>query len=222
MGELVTPMPHCSSTVLGTAGNGNWMADSRRNSSPEAEWIQRCQDGDREAFGHLVDRHRRRVFSLVYHILHRHDELEDVVQEIFIKGYLAIRSYNFQASFGTWLSRIAVNHCYDYLRRQRASRVSYYWQMSEEAQQELEGRAEKESSRQPDAEQQAALKDLIHKLLDRAPADDRIILALKELEGLSIEEIAEILKIRTSNVKVRLHRARKRMLADMQRLRQGR
>lgn len=198
------------------------MADPRKDVSPEAEWIKRCQDGDREAFGHLVERHRRRVFSLVYHILHRHDELEDVVQEIFVKGYLAIRSYNFQAAFGTWLSRIAVNHCYDYLRRQRASRVSYYWQMSEQAQQELEVNAETESSRQLDAEKQATLKDLVNKLLDRAPADDRVILALKELEGLSVEEISEILKIKTSNVKVRLHRARKRMLADMERLRQGR
>lgn len=198
------------------------MADSRKDVSPEAEWIKRCQSGDREAFGHLVERHRRRVFSLVYHILHRHDELEDVVQEIFVKGYLAIRSYNFQSAFGTWLSRIAVNHCYDYLRRQRASRVSYYWQMSEQAQQELEANAEPASLKKLDAEQQAALKDLVNKLLVRAPADDRVILALKELEGLSVEEISEILKIKTSNVKVRLHRARKRMLADLERLRQGR
>ncbi len=72
-----------------------------------------------EAFGPLVEKHQQRVFSLVYHLVRRRDEVEDLAQEIFIKAFRAIRSYNFQSSFATWLSRIATNHCYDYLRHER-------------------------------------------------------------------------------------------------------
>lgn len=188
----------------------------------EREWIRRSQGGDREAFGWLAERHRRRVFSVVYHLVRRRDEVEDLAQEVLLKAFQGIRSYNFQASFGTWLARITVNHCYDYLRRERTSRLSYYWQMTEEAQRDLEARLASPEAGGLTTEQQAVLRDLTAQLLQRAPTNDRILLVLKELEELSIEEIAEILKIRTGTVKVRLHRARKRMLEDLRRWRQGR
>ncbi len=186
----------------------------------EVEWIKRAQRGEREAFGYLVERLQRRVFSLVYHLLRRRDEVEDLSQEIFLKAFKAIRSYSFESSFATWLSRIAVNHVYDYLRHQRASRVSYYWQMSEEGQRDVESRLEDPGEGGLNAEERTALHDLVGKLLARAPADDQVILSLKELEGCSVEEIAEILKLKTSTVKVRLHRARKRMLEDFKRWRE--
>lgn len=71
----------------------------------------------------------------------------------------------------------------------------------------------------PSIEEQAVLKDLVKKLLDRAPAEDRMVLVLKEIENLSVEEISEVLNWSVSKVKVRLHRARKRMLADLKRYR---
>ncbi len=193
------------------------MASPNPDVAQEVEWIELCQRGEREAFGPLVERYERRVFSLVYHFVRRQDQVEDLAQEIFIKAFLAIQSYNFQASFGTWLSRIAVNHCYDYLRRERASRVSYYWQMSEENRRELEGRLKSPETGGLNTEQQAVLRDLVGKLLERAPAEDRSVLILKELEDSSVEEIAEILKLKPGTVKVRLHRARKRMLEDLKR-----
>jgi RNA polymerase sigma-70 factor (ECF subfamily) len=188
----------------------------------EIEWIRHAQRGDSEAFGPLVERYQRRILSLVFHLVRRHDEAEDLTQEIFIKAFQSIQSYNFQASFATWLSRIAVNHCYDYLRRIRASRVSYYWQMSAEGQQDLEATAEGLQTDGLNHEELASLRDFVGRLLNRAPADDQVILTLKELEGYSVEEIAEVLKLKTSTVKVRLHRARKRMLEDLKRLREGR
>ena len=186
----------------------------------EIQWIRSAQQGDPEAFGPLVQKYQQRVFSLVYHLVRRRDEVEDLAQEIFIKAFRAIRSYNFQSSFVTWLSRIATNHCYDYLRRERASRVSFYWQMGENSQQELEANAESQPEQVLDHEEQTVLKDLVGKLLDRAPENDRIILALKELQDHSVEEIAEILNLRPTTVKVRLHRARKRMLEDLRQWRE--
>jgi len=186
----------------------------------ETDWVARVQRGDREAFTPLVERHERRVRSLVYHLVRRRDEVEDITQEIFIKAFKNIRSYNGESSFGTWLGRIAVNHCYDYLRREQKARVSYHWQMPEEAGRRMEENLEQQ---QPlSVEEEIALRDLAAKLLERAPADDRVILSLKELEDRSVEEIAELLDLRVNTVKVRLHRARKRMLEDLKRWRQGR
>jgi RNA polymerase sigma-70 factor (ECF subfamily) len=197
------------------------MANPEAETGQEVEWVKRVQRGDGEAFGLLVERYQRRVFSLVYRMLQRREEVEDLAQEIFIKAFQSIRSYNFRASFGTWLSRIAVNHCYDQLRRIRASRVSYYWQLTEEGQRELESKLQSPEAQRLGGEERAALRELAGKLLDRAPRSDRVILVLKDLEEYSVEEIAEMLKLRPSTVKVRLHRARKRMLADMKGWRPG-
>jgi len=188
----------------------------------ELEWVLRSQKGDREAFGPLVERHERRVRSLVFHLVRRHDEVEDITQEIFIKAFKNIRSYNFQSSFGTWLMRIAANHCYDYLRHESKARVRYFWQMTEEGSRALEQTAESPREDGASIEERMSARDLVEKLLARAPAQDRIILVLKELEDRSVEEIAAILNLRVNTVKVRLHRARKRMLEDLDRLRQAR
>jgi len=196
------------------------MEKSGAQVAQEIQWIKRAQEGDSEAFGPLVQKYQRRVFSLVYHLVRRRDEVEDLAQEIFIKAFRAIRSYNFESSFATWLSRIATNHCYDYLRHERASHVSYYWQMGENSQRELENNAESNPEQTLDNEQQTVLKDFVYKLLERASENDRKILVMKELEDYSVEEIAEILELKPTTVKVRLHRARKRMLEDLRQWRE--
>ncbi len=198
------------------------MVASKPDVAQEVEWIKRCQRGDSDAFKPLVERYQRRLFSLVFHVVRRSDQLEDLAQEILVKAFVAIRSYNFQASFGTWLSRIAINHCCDYLRRERSSRLSYYWQMTEERRRELEARLETPRSGGLTTEQRTVLRDLVEKLLERAPAGDRVLLVMKELEDLSVEEIAEVLDLKPVTVKVRLHRARKRMLEDLKQWQKGR
>lgn len=185
----------------------------------EVEWIHRAQRGDQEAFGLLVERYQRKVFSLIFHLVRQRDEVEDLAQEVFLKVFRAVRSYNFRASFGAWVARITVNHCYDYLRRLRSSRLTYYWQLSDESRQMLEAGPEPLENEALNVEQQTALKEIVQKLLDRTPADDRTVLVLKEVEGLAVEEIAAIMRWTPSKVKVRLHRARKRMLADLKRWR---
>jgi RNA polymerase sigma-70 factor (ECF subfamily) len=196
------------------------MAHSESEVTREVECIRRVQKGEGAAFGQLVERHQQRIFSIVFHLVRRRDEVEDLAQEIFLKAYRAIRSYNFQSSFATWLSRIAVNHCYDYLRKVRASRLSYYSEMTEESAHEIERKAESPPPQGLDHAEKLALKDFVGRLLARAPEDDRVILTLKELEDYSVEEIADLLRLKPSTVKVRLHRARKRMLVDLERWRQ--
>jgi len=197
------------------------MASAGQDDS-EVEWIRRVQRGDREAYGPLVDRYQRRIFAVVYRVLRRREDVEEIAQEIFLKAYLAAGTYNFESSFGTWLMRIAVNHCYDHLRRRRSSKVTYFSEMSEVGERAVLAGSESRETSGDRLEQQLESQDLVEKLLERAPAEDRVILTLKELEDMSVKEIAEVLKLNAGTVKVRLHRARKRMLEDYRRSRRGR
>jgi RNA polymerase sigma-70 factor (ECF subfamily) len=198
------------------------MDSSQPSAAQETEWIRSAQAGDRTAFGHLVERYQKRVFSMVFHLLHRPDEVEDIAQDVFLKVFRTIGSYNYRASFSTWLNRVTVNHCYDYLRRIRASRVTYFGELSDEQRRQIESGTERGGATGSSSERRIVARDLVTKLLERAPEDDRVILALKELQDLSVEEIADTLKLRPSTVKVRLHRARKRMLEDLRSLQRGR
>ncbi|HEV3276333.1 MAG TPA: sigma-70 family RNA polymerase sigma factor [Terriglobia bacterium] len=186
---------------------------------PEVEWIRRTQQGDGDAYALLVSRYERRVFSLVYRIMRRHEEVEEIAQEIFIKAFLAVGNYHFEAAFGTWLMRIAINHCYDQLRRRRSSRVTYFSEMSADGEQAVVLSAESREGGRIQVELEG--RDLAGKLLERASPEDRMILTLKEIEDLSVDEISRLLKLKASTVKVRLHRARKRMLADFRRWQEG-
>ena len=188
--------------------------------SPEGEWIRRVQRGDREVFERLVERYQRQVFATVFRVVRRREAVEDLAQEIFIKVYLGIGEYDFRARFGTWVARIAINHCYDFLRRERTQRLTYYSEMPLESERAVEQTAESRAGGGEELERQIAARDLAAKLLERAPQDDRVILTLKEIEDRSVEEIAAILRLNESTVKVRLHRARKRMLEDLKRWRQ--
>jgi RNA polymerase sigma-70 factor (ECF subfamily) len=188
---------------------------------PEVEWIRRTQQGDGEAYALLVARYERRVFSVVYRILHRREEVEEVSQEIFIKAFLAVGNYHFDAAFGTWLMRIAINHCYDQLRRRRSSRVTYFSEMSQEGEQAIVLGTQSGAAGGERVQADIENRDMVEKLLERAPPEDRVILTLKEIEDLSVEEISKLLKLKSSTVKVRLHRARKRMLADFRRWQEG-
>jgi len=188
---------------------------------PEVEWIRRTQQGDGDAYALLVARYERRVFSVVYRILHRREEVEEVSQEIFVKAFVAVKNYHFDAAFGTWLMRIAINHCYDQLRRRRSSRVTYFSEMTPEGEQAVVLGTESGEVSGGRVQADIENRDLVKKLLERAPPEDRVILTLKEIEDLSVEEISKLLKLKSSTVKVRLHRARKRMLADFRRWQEG-
>jgi RNA polymerase sigma-70 factor, ECF subfamily len=190
------------------------MAMPARQDPTEVEWIRRTQRGDGEAYALLVERYQRRIFNLVYRMIGRREEVEEIAQEIFVKAFLAAGSYHFDALFSTWLMRIAINHCYDHLRRRRASRVTFFSEMSPETEQAVVSGSENPESSGQQLQHQLESRDLARKLLERAPAEDRVILTLRELEDLSIEEISDLLQLKPSTVKVRLHRARKRMLAD--------
>lgn len=176
----------------------------------ERRLIERAQKGDHEAFRALVERHQRRVFSVIAHLLRRPADVEDIAQQVFLKAYLALPRFDFRAAFSTWLYRIAVNECYDQMRRQRAQKAAGDSEVALGDPAELERLAGPEP-RGGGIARGAEARELVAALLERLAPEDRLLVTLRELEGFSIEEISKMTQLKANTVKVRLFRARRRL-----------
>lgn len=201
--------------AAGTSSAGEAPARSARGlpQAKERELILRAQSGETAAYEELLHAHQQRVFAVVGGILRRREDVEDVVQQVFIKVYVSIRQFDLRSTFSTWLYKIAVNECYDYLRKKRVRRLVYEADLSEEQVRQLEAFDTGMGAAPPaDASQRAEMRQLVGRLLDELQEDDRHMLVLKEVEGLSVEEISAALGINVNTVKVRMFRARGRLV----------
>ncbi len=177
----------------------------------EKQLVRRAQRGDMAAYEELLRRHQRRVFAVVGGILRRREDVEDIAQQVFAKAYFSLRRFDLRSAFGTWLYKIAVNECWDYLRKKRVRPLVYESDLSEEQVRQLDTVEERASGAhrpKEDAESRAQQRDLIEQLLAELDPQDRLMLVMKEVEGFSVEEIGEMLGLNVNTVKVRLFRAR--------------
>jgi len=185
----------------------------------ERELVRLAQNGTVEAFEELVRRHQQRVFAVVARILHRREDVEEIAQQVFLKAYVSIRRFDMRSAFSTWLYKIAVNECWDSLRKKKVRPLVYESDLSEEQVQRLDSYATVgRSPAGPD--EQAQARELVELLLTSLSEEDKRILLLKEVEGLSVQEIAEIFGLNVNTVKVRMFRARAAMM-DVYRRRFG-
>jgi len=188
----------------------------RGRQEEDRELVRLSQNGTEAAFEELVRRHQQRVFALVGGILRRQEDVEDVAQQVFLKAYLGIKRFDQRAAFSTWLYKIAVNECWDYLRKRKVRPLTYEADLSEEQVSKLDGLAT--ADRPPEnAAVRTEARELIQQLLAPLPEQDQQLLLLKEVEGFSVQELAEILKLNVNTVKVRLFRARGRMMESYRR-----
>lgn len=167
--------------------------------SPEERLIAAAKEGDEAAFGALVRAHQQRVFRLVGRFFYRPEDVEDVAQETFLRAWRKLSTYRGEAPFEHWLTRLCLNYCFQRLRRHRPLQV------------ELESVPELTTA---DHDPTAGLE--ARRLLGRLAPADRFLLLLLEGEGWSTREIAERLGWSRSNVKVRAHRARKKLIRLME------
>src|SRR5271168_276015 len=158
--------------------------------SDEAALVRRVQARDEMAFREIVERYQAKVFSIIYGILRNHNDAEDIAQQVFSKIYFSIQNFDFRSSLLTWIYKITVNECYDYLRKKRVRKLVYESDFSEEDAQRMQN-TEAATDQTPAVDTQLARKDLIVKLLSRLSAEDRSLLVLKEVEGHSVEELAQ-------------------------------
>jgi RNA polymerase sigma-70 factor (ECF subfamily) len=159
------------------------------------------QGGEKEVYRLLVDRYQERVRNLLYSIFHEQDFIADLAQDVFIKAYQALPYFRFESSFYTWLYRIAVNKSRDELRRRKLRRFFSFQALDEGVAQELEFKM----STPPENRDAHEIVSMGLKLL---PEKFRTAIILKDIEGLSYEEIADVMQCELGTVKSRLSRGR--------------
>src|SRR5271168_249475 len=146
--------------------------------SEEAALVRRVQARDELAFRGIVDRYQAKVFSIIYGILRNHNDAEDIAQQVFSKVYFSIRSFDFRSSLLTWIYKITVNECYDYLRKRRVRKLVYESDFSEEDSHRMEASDPAVDPATP-VDRRLAQHDLVMKLLDRVSPEDRNLIMLK-------------------------------------------
>ncbi len=173
--------------------------------------VRRAQKGDKAAFEILVERHKHRVFAVARGILKRHEDVEDIAQQVFVKAYFSLKRFDQRAALSTWLYKITVNECWDLLRKKKARPLVYEADFSEEQARQYSA-PEREANDTPDTGDRMAMRQRLQAMLSQLEVRDRAMLILKEVEGFSVEEIAESMGLNANTVKVRLFRARHRII----------
>lgn len=183
---------------------------SANEEGDDSQLVRRAQSGDSSAYEELVRRHQHRVVALASRLLRGSEDAEDVAQQVFVKAYLSLQRFDLRSKFSTWLYKIAVNECWNHLRRKKARPLVYEADLTEDQSERLRSLAQPGTGANP--EQRARLGDLLEWLLAQLHPKDRLMLELKETQGFSVEEIAELLGLNPNTVKVRLFRARVKLM----------
>ncbi|HTQ53580.1 MAG TPA: sigma-70 family RNA polymerase sigma factor [Bryobacteraceae bacterium] len=174
------------------------------------ELIKRAQKGNAPAFNEIVLAYRKRTLGTIARLISRPEDVEDVAQEVFLRLYFSLDQLRTAAVFEPWLYRLTVNAAYDYLRKQRRRLESRMSDLSE--QQVMLADAMEGGRVDQDVRQRQQITEMVDALLNTVSEADRILLTLKEVEGLSLKELEKIYKVKENALKVRLFRARQRVL----------
>lgn len=173
----------------------------------ENEVVKLAQQGDKEAFSVLVRNYQNKVFGLAINIVRNHETADDLAQEIFIKAYQALPRFRFQSEFSTWLYQISINHIRDHLRKHKKEKNDL--RLDEIP--EISGEEKEASEQMANRQEEEYRKRLLREKLEEMPEKYRLILSLRDIQGLSYEEISKMLKLSAGTVDSRLHRARRHL-----------
>src|SRR6202166_3101946 len=186
----------------------------------DRELVRRAQRLDKEAFEELVRRHQHRVFAVAAGILRQREDVEDIAQQVFVKAYFSLKRFDQRAAFSTWLYKITVNECWDMLRKKKVRPLVYESDLSEEQARQVLSSEEKGGGG-PDISDRLEARERVENLLEGLDERDRLMLILKEVEGFAVEEIAQVLDLNANTVKVRLFRARRRIVNKVRKRGEG-
>ena len=187
-------------------------------SDRDLDWaiVQRVQNGEVSAFNQLVQKYRQPLFSTIYNMTGNREDATDIAQEVFIKAFQSIKRFRGQASFYTWLYRIAVNSSITFIKRAKKQRFINYETIDETL---VSSDILEYFTAKTKTEKGALLKELQEKLneaLQKLSPKHRIVVILHEVEGMSHKEIADITKTSEGTVRSRLHYAKKMLQAFLQ------
>jgi RNA polymerase sigma-70 factor, ECF subfamily len=184
--------------------------------SGEQDLIRRVKAHDEPAFREMVEQYQGKVFSIVCGILRNRNDAEDIAQQVFTKVYFSIASFDSRSSLLTWIHKITVNECYDYLRKKQVRKLVYESDFSAEDEEYVDA-AESAPALVP-LEHQLAERDFVVKLLSNVSEEARSLILLKEVEGHSVEELAAMTGLNENTVKIKLFRTRQKLLTAARRL----
>jgi RNA polymerase sigma-70 factor (ECF subfamily) len=174
----------------------------------EADLIAAVLNGDTESFEPLVQKYLPRVFATARRYARRESEVEDVVQEVWLKAFQKLNTFRGEAPFEHWLMRLTVRTCYDFLRAHQRNRETTFSELSEPEEDWLGRFAQQPESASEDAE---AARQLVQRLLDQLSPPARLVISLLEIEERSVKEISQLTGWSVPLVKVRAYRARAQM-----------
>ncbi|HTS48493.1 MAG TPA: sigma-70 family RNA polymerase sigma factor [Bryobacteraceae bacterium] len=206
--------------VLSLPGVGSRIAAKPKvdyESTAEGALVRKAQAGDESAFREIVERYQSKVFSIIYGVVRHRNDVEDIAQQVFAKVYLSLKNFDFRSSLITWIYKITVNECFDYLRKRKVRKLVYESDLSEDEVRRVEN-SEPQENRQEPADTDLARRDFVLKLLSKVSEEDRMLLMLKEVEGYSVEELAAQTGMNENTIKVKLFRARQKLVRAAQRL----
>ena len=176
----------------------------------DRELVNEARDGSHAAFEALVRRYSDRAFRAAYRVVRDEAEAEEVLQDALIKAYRALRNFESRSSFYTWLYRIVVNLALDRRRRSKAG-VSLEW--DDNVARQIDARVPQPPDADPElSSMRGEVRKLVGEGIQGLPDGQREVLLLREIDGLSYEEIAETMQISKGTVMSRLHYARKKMI----------
>ena len=176
--------------------------------------VKGAQRGDTVAFEHLVNRHADKIYARAFSMVRNEEEAVDLSQEAWVKGWQRLKQFQGEASFVTWMTRIVINLCLDYLRKQKRQRAESIEHLDEEL-----GGVERQmpvvTVNPTEGLERAELRVRIDKALGQLTEAHRTVLILHEFEGLEYKEIAKRMKCSIGTVMSRLFYARRRMASLM-------
>jgi RNA polymerase sigma-70 factor (ECF subfamily) len=180
----------------------------------EQELVEKARTGDAGAFNQIVLAYRRRILGTISRLIGRPEDVEDVGQEVFVRLYYSLDQLRTAEVFEPWLYRLTVNACYDYLRRAKRRNESRMADLSE--QQVMMADSLAGGKQEWEERQKEETREFMDALFQHVSEEDRLLLTLKEVEGLSLKELEQVYQVNENALKVRLFRARQRVLKAYQ------
>lgn len=179
------------------------MSRAARPEPNETELLRRAQKGDPQAFGALVERYQRRVVGVAFAVVHNQDDALELAQETFVRAFENLSKFESRSSFSTWLYRIAANLAIDFRRREGRHTIL----RGEDAENEIQRLPSTRGDSFVEASRRELSKRISDALRELTP-EHRAVILLREVEGLSYDEISEVLQVPRGTVMSRLHYAR--------------
>jgi RNA polymerase sigma-70 factor, ECF subfamily len=200
------------------AGDASNRAERQREAEEDRALVERAQQGDRQAFRQLVERHQRRAFAIAIGLVRDENDAREIVQEAFLRVYRSLDRFEGSSSFFTWLFRIVTNLGIDHIRKpaRRETELFDNPQVAEDAD-TFSFVAHIDGADPADVVRRREIAERIHEALEALPPYHRTVIIMREVEGMSYQEMAEAMSVSKGTIMSRLFHARQKLqkaLAD--------